>query len=165
MKNPYCICDLCGGAHKAGECDDTVRREQEVIKLLDAFLIYPNFDSPWVSPVQVVPKKGGMTVVKNENNELIPQRTVNGWLVCINFRKLNDAARKDHFPLPFIDQMLERQAGHEYYYFLDGFSRYFQTPIALEDQENTSFTYPYGTFAYKGCHSDCATLLPLFSVA
>ncbi|GJY75961.1 reverse transcriptase domain-containing protein [Tanacetum coccineum] len=98
---------------------------------------------------EVVPKKGVMTVVKNEKDELIPQRTVIGWRVCIDYRKLNNATRKDHFPLPFIDQMLERLAGHEYYCFLDGFSGYFQIPIAPEDQEKTMFTCPYGTFAYK----------------
>jgi hypothetical protein len=123
--------------------------KKEVIKLLDAGLIYPISDSPWVSPVQVVPKNGGMTVVKNDKDELVPQRTVTGWRVCIDYRKLNDATRKDHFPLPFIDQMLERLAGHEYYCFLDGFSGYFQIPIAPEDQEKTTFTCPYGTFAYK----------------
>jgi len=121
----------------------------EVIKLLDAGIIYPISDSEWVSPVQVVPKKGGMTVITNEKNELIPTRTVTGWRVCIDYRKLNDATRKDHFPLPFIDQMLERLAGHPYYCFLDGFSGYFQIPIAPEDQEKTTFTCPYGTFAYR----------------
>ncbi|GKD33318.1 reverse transcriptase, partial [Tanacetum coccineum] len=90
-------------------------------------------DGPWVNPIQVVPKKGGMTVVKNENDELIPQRTITGWRVCIDYRKLNNATRKDHFPLLFIDQKLKRLAGHEYYYFLDGFSGYFQIPIAPED--------------------------------
>ena len=99
--------------------------------------------------MQVVPKKGGMTVVKNDKGEMVPQRTVTGWRVCIDYRKLNDATRKDHFPLPFIDQMLERLSGHEYYCFLDGFSGYFQIPIAPEDQEKTTFTCPYGTFAYK----------------
>ena len=98
----------------------------EVIKLLDVRVIYPISDSSWVSPVQVVPKKGGMMVVPNEKNELIPLRTVTRWRVCINYRKLNDATQKDHFPLPFIDQMLERLSGHEYYYFLDGLSGYFQ---------------------------------------
>ncbi|GJS40328.1 reverse transcriptase domain-containing protein [Tanacetum coccineum] len=123
--------------------------KKEVIKLLDAGLIYPISDSPWVSPVHCVPKKGGMTVVENEDNELIPTRLVTGWRVCIDYRKLNDATRKDHFPLPFMDQMLERLAGNEYYCFLDGFSGYFQIPINPQDQEKTTFTCPYGTFAYR----------------
>ncbi|KAJ9552611.1 hypothetical protein OSB04_016656 [Centaurea solstitialis] len=123
--------------------------KKEVIKLLDTRIIYPIFDSPWVSPVQVVPKKGGLTVVTNDNNELVPTRTVTGWRVCIDYRKLNDATRKDHFPLPFIDQMLERLAGNEYYWFLDGFSGYFQIPIDPEDQEKTTFTCPFGTFASR----------------
>ncbi|GKC38541.1 reverse transcriptase domain-containing protein [Tanacetum coccineum] len=123
--------------------------KKEVIKLLDAGLIYPIYDSPWVSPVHCVPKKGGMTVIENEDNELIPTRLVTGWRVCIDYQKLNDATRKDHFPLPFTDQMLERLAGNEYYYFLDGFSGYFQIPIDLQDQEKTTFTCPYGTFAYR----------------
>ncbi|GKC54857.1 reverse transcriptase domain-containing protein, partial [Tanacetum coccineum] len=121
----------------------------EVIKLLDAGLIYPISDSPWVSLVHVVPKKGGMTVVTNDNNELIPTRLVTGWRVCIDYQKLNDATRKDHFPLPFMDQMLERLAGNEFYCFLDGFSGYFQIPIDPQDQEKTTFTCPYGTFAYR----------------
>ncbi|GKA23353.1 reverse transcriptase domain-containing protein [Tanacetum coccineum] len=123
--------------------------KKEVIKLLDAELIYPIFDSPWVSPVHCVLKKGGMTVAENKDNELIPTRLVTGRRVCIDYRKLNDATRKDHFPLPFMDQMLERLAGNEYYCFLDGFSRYFQIPIDPQDQEKTTFTCPYGTFAYR----------------
>nr|GEV42298.1 reverse transcriptase domain-containing protein [Tanacetum cinerariifolium] len=91
--------------------------KQEVIKLLDAGLIYPISDSPWVILVHCVPKKG--------------------------------ATRKDHFPLPFMDQMLERLAGNQYYCFLDGFSGYFQIPIDPKDQEKTTFTCPYGTFAYR----------------
>ncbi|KAJ4720983.1 DNA-directed DNA polymerase [Melia azedarach] len=121
----------------------------EVLKLLDAGMIYPIFDSPWVSPVQVVPKKGEMTVVKNDNNELISTRTVTGWRVCVDYRKLNDATHKDHFPLPFIDQMLERLAGHSHYCFLDGYSGYNQVPIAPKDQEKTTFTCSYGTFAFR----------------
>nr|GFB40268.1 reverse transcriptase domain-containing protein [Tanacetum cinerariifolium] len=81
--------------------------KKEVIKLLDAGMIYPISDSPWVSPIHCVPKKGGITMVANENNELIPTRRVTGWRVCIDYRKLNDATRKDHFPLPFMEQMLE----------------------------------------------------------
>ncbi|XP_075473288.1 uncharacterized protein LOC142504288 [Primulina tabacum] len=123
--------------------------KKEVIKLLDAGIIYSISDSRWVSPVKVVPKKDGITIVKNENNELIPTRTVTGWRVCIDYRKLNDATPKDHFPFPFIDQMLERLAGHPFYCFLDGYSGYMQIPIDPEDQEKTTFTCPYGTFAYK----------------
>ncbi|GKC93318.1 hypothetical protein Tco_1158760 [Tanacetum coccineum] len=110
---------------------------------------FKSADSPWVSPMHCVPKKGGMTIVTNEDNELIPTRLVTGWRVCIDYRKLNNATRKDHFPLPFIDQMLERLAGNEYYCFLDGFFGYFQIPIDLQDQEKTTFTCPYGTFAYR----------------
>nr|GEV27941.1 reverse transcriptase domain-containing protein [Tanacetum cinerariifolium] len=83
--------------------------KKEVLKLLDAGLIYPISDSPW----------------------------------------LKDATCKDHFPLPFMDQMLERLAGNEYYCFLDGFSGYFQIPIDPQDQEKTTFTCLYGTFAYR----------------
>ncbi|GJV89118.1 reverse transcriptase domain-containing protein, partial [Tanacetum coccineum] len=126
---------------------DVIKKEVE--KLLDAGLIYPISDSPWVSPVHCVPKKGGMTVVTNDENELVPTRLVTGWRVCIDYRKLNEATRKDHFPLPFMDQMLERLAGNEYYCFLDGFLGYFQIPIDPNDQEKTTFTCPYGTFAYR----------------
>nr|GEV70986.1 reverse transcriptase domain-containing protein [Tanacetum cinerariifolium] len=91
--------------------------KQEVIKLLEAGLIYPISDSPWH--------------------------------VCIDYRKLNEATRKDHFPLPFVDQMLERLTENQYYCFLDGFFGYFQIPINPKDQEKTTFTCPYGTFAYR----------------
>nr|GEY76564.1 putative reverse transcriptase domain-containing protein [Tanacetum cinerariifolium] len=104
---------------------------------------------PWVSPIHCVPKKGGMTVIKNDENKLVPICLVMGWRVYIDYRKLNKATRKDHFLLPFMDQMLERLAGNEYYCFLDGFSGYFQIPIDPKDQEKTTFTCPYGTFAYK----------------
>nr|GEZ79757.1 reverse transcriptase domain-containing protein [Tanacetum cinerariifolium] len=123
--------------------------KKEVEKLLDVGLIYPISDSPWISPVHCIPKKGGFTVVSNEENEFIPTRLVTGWRVCIDYRKLNEATRKDHFPLLFMDQMLERLAGNEYYCFLDGFSGYFQIPIDPRDQEKTTFTCPYGTFAYR----------------
>ena len=68
--------------------------------------------------------------------------------MCIDYRILNTATRKDHFPLPFVDQILERLANHQYYCFLDGYSRFFQIPIHPDDQENTTFTCPYGKFAY-----------------
>nr|GEV45737.1 reverse transcriptase domain-containing protein [Tanacetum cinerariifolium] len=123
--------------------------KKEILKLLDAGLIYPISDSPWVSLVHCVPKKGGFTIVENEQNELIPTRLVMGWHVCIDYRKLNEATRKDHFPLPFMDQMLERLARNEYYCFLDGFSGYFQIPIDSKDQEKTTFTCPYKTFSYR----------------
>nr|GEU49087.1 reverse transcriptase domain-containing protein [Tanacetum cinerariifolium] len=126
---------------------DVIKKEVE--KLLDAGFIYRISDGPWVSPIHCVPKKGGMTVIKNDENELVPTRLVTGWRVCIDYRKLNEATRKDHFPLPFMDQMLERLAGNEYYCFLDGISGYFQIPIDPKDQEKTTFTCPYGTFAYK----------------
>nr|GEV64758.1 reverse transcriptase domain-containing protein [Tanacetum cinerariifolium] len=123
--------------------------KKEVIKLLDAGMIYPISDSPWVSLIHCVPKKGGMTIVANENNELIPARIFTGWRVCIDYRKLNDATRKDHFSLLFMDQMLERLAGNEFYCFLDGFLGYFQIHIDPQDQEKTTSTCPYRTFAYR----------------
>nr|GEW18509.1 reverse transcriptase domain-containing protein [Tanacetum cinerariifolium] len=119
---------------------DVIKKEVE--KLLDAGLIYPISDSPWVSPVHCVPKKGGFNIIKNEENELIPTRLVTGWRVCIDYRKLNEATRKDHFPLLFMDQILERLAGNEYYFFLDGFSGYFQIPIDPHDQEKNNVYLP-----------------------
>nr|GEZ07387.1 reverse transcriptase domain-containing protein [Tanacetum cinerariifolium] len=110
--------------------------KEEILKLLDDRLIYPISDSPWVSPVHCVPKKGGFIVVENKENELIPTRLVTGWRVCIDYQKLNDITRKDHFPVPFMDQMLEILAGNEYYCFLDD----------LQDQEKTTFMCPYGTY-------------------
>ena len=118
--------------------------KKEVLKLLDVGVIYPIVDSKWVNPTQVVPKKFGVTVVENENNELIPTRVTFGWRVCIDYRKRNAGTRKDHFPLPFVDQMLERVAGHE-----DGYSGYNQIEISLEDQEKTTFTCPFSTFAFR----------------
>ncbi|GJT30064.1 reverse transcriptase domain-containing protein [Tanacetum coccineum] len=119
------------------------------MKLLDTGIIYLIADSPWVSPIHCVPKKGGITVVTNKNDELVPTRTITGWRVCIDYRKLNEATAKDHFPLPFMDQMLERLAGNKYFCFLDGFSGYFQIPINPNDQEKTTFTCPFGTYAYR----------------
>ena len=122
---------------------------KEVLKWLNVGFIYAISDSPWVSPVHVVPKKGGFTVIKTEKNELITTITLIGWRVCIDYRKLNTATRKDHCPLPFIDQMLDRLAGHAHYYFLDGYFGYNQITMASEDQEKTTFTCPYDTFSFR----------------
>ena len=85
--------------------------KKEIIKLLDAGVIYVIANSSWVYPVQCVPKKGGMTVVPNEKNELVPMRSVTGWRVCMDYQKLNAWTEKDHFPMPFMDQMLDRLSG------------------------------------------------------
>ena len=122
--------------------------KKEVLKLLDVGVIYPIADGKWVSPTQVVPNKSGVIVVANEHNELIPTRVTSGWRVCIDYRKLNAGTRKDHFPLPFVDQMLERVARYEFYCFLDEYSGYNQIEIDLEDQEKTTFICPFGTFAF-----------------
>jgi len=123
--------------------------KKEILKLLDGDIIYPISDSIWVSHVHCEPEKGGMTVVKNDLDELIPTRTITRHIMCIDYTKLNAATRKDHFPLPCIDQMLERLANHVYYCFLDGYSGFCQIAIHPNDQEKTTFTCPYGTFAYK----------------
>ena len=97
---------------------------KEVLKLLAAGLIYPISDNAWVSPVQVAPKKGGITVVRNKKNDLIQTRTITRWRMCINYRKLNETTGKYHFPLSFMDQMLEWLVGQSFYCFLDGYSGY-----------------------------------------
>nr|GEZ56263.1 reverse transcriptase domain-containing protein [Tanacetum cinerariifolium] len=113
--------------------------KKEVLKLLDARLIYPISDSPWLSPVHCVPKKGGFTVVENEENELIPTRLVTGWRVCIDYRKLNEATCKDHFPLPLMDEILERLVGNKYYCFLDGFSENPHQSVLDKKEINEAF--------------------------
>jgi hypothetical protein len=90
-----------------------------------------------------------MTVIRNEKNELIPEQIVTGWRMSIDYRKLKKATCKDHFPLPFIDEMLERLANHSFFCYLDGYSGYHLIPIHPDDQSKTTFTCPYGTFAYK----------------
>ena len=97
----------------------------------------------------MVPKKSGVTTVHNEKREEIPTRLTTGWRVCIDYRRLNEVTRKDHFPLPFMDQLLERISGYPFYCFLDGYSGYFQIEIAVEDREKTTFTCPFGTYAYR----------------
>ncbi|KAL6345640.1 hypothetical protein AAG906_017372 [Vitis piasezkii] len=109
----------------------------EVLKLLQAKIIYSVWYSTWVSLTQVVPKKSRVIVIQNEKGESIPTRLTTRWRV------------NDHFPLPFMDQVLERVLGHPYYCFLNGYSGYFHTEIALEDKEKTTFTCPFGTYAYR----------------
>ena len=103
--------------------------QAEVLKLLQAGIIYPISNSPWVSPTQVVPKKSGITMVQNDKGEEISTRLTTGWRVCNDYSRLNVVTRKDHFPLPFIDQVLERVSEHPFYCFLDGYSGYFQIEI------------------------------------
>ncbi|KAK1615733.1 hypothetical protein QYE76_021250 [Lolium multiflorum] len=102
---------------------------------------------------RLIPKmkevKGGMTVVPNDNDELIPQRVVVGYRMCIDFRKVNKVTKKDHYPLPFIDQMLERLSKNTHFCFLDGYSGFSQIAVKAKDQEKTTFTCPYGTYAYR----------------
>src|ERR1700733_6622569 len=105
--------------------------KEELQKLLNAGFIYPISDSEWVSPLVIVPKKNGK------------------WRVCVDYRALNKATQKDHFPLPFIGQVLDTLAGNKFFSFLDGFSGYNQIQIAPEDQDKTTFTCPWGTFAYR----------------
>jgi len=121
----------------------------EILKLLDNGINYPIFDSQWVSLVHAVPKKTGFTVVESDKKELIQIRLSMKIRVCIDYRKLNATTCEDQFPLSFIDQMLERLTGNEYYCFLHGYSGCNQISIAPEDQEKTTFTYPFGTFAYR----------------
>ena len=122
--------------------------KEEIIKWLDAGFIYPISDSQWVSPIQVVPKKSSLTLSTNEKGEEIQARLPTKWRVCIDYRKLNASTTKDYFPLPFIDQILEKLAGKEYFCFLDGYSGYNQVAINPHDQDKTTFTCPFGTFAF-----------------
>ncbi|RDY07728.1 hypothetical protein CR513_08114, partial [Mucuna pruriens] len=117
--------------------------KKEVTRLLAAGINYPISDSNWV-----VPKKSGMTVTKNQHDEMVSTRIQNSWRLCINYKKLNQATCKDNFPLSFLDQILEKLAGKSHYCFLDGYSRYMQIHISPEDQHKTTFTCPFGTFAY-----------------
>ncbi|RVX06325.1 Retrovirus-related Pol polyprotein from transposon 412 [Vitis vinifera] len=116
-------CKANSSTSKKIESSSTRGVRAEVLKLLQVGIIYPISDSPWVSPTQVVPKKSGITVVQNEKGEEVTTRLTSGWRVCIDYRKLNAVTRKDHFPLPFIDQVLERVSGHPFYCFLDGLFR------------------------------------------
>ena len=122
---------------------------KEILKLLEAGIIYPVADSQWVNPVHCVPKKGGITVVPNDKDELIPQRIITGYRMVIDSCKLNKATKKDLYTLPFIDQMLERLSKHTHFCFLDGYSGFSQIPVSVGDQSKTTFTCPFCTFAYR----------------
>ena len=123
--------------------------KKEILKWLQADFIYAISYSTWVSPVHVVPKKSGITVVKNEKGEEMPTIIVSGNRVCIDHRKLNLATKKDHYPLPFTNQILEKLAGQKFYCFLDGYSGYNQIALHEYDQEKTTFTCPVGNYAFK----------------
>ena len=96
-----------------------------------------------------MPKRDCMTVVPNERNELVPMWPVTEWRVFMDCRKFNTWTKRYHFPMPIMDQMLDKLVGKGLYCFLDGYLGYNQISIALEDQEITTFTFPYGTFAFK----------------
>ena len=98
--------------------------KKEVVKWLDVGTIYPISDSKWVSPTQVVPKKSGLTVITNDQAEEVPTRLQTRWRVCIDYRRLNVVTKKDHFSLPFMDQILERLTDQKYFCFLDGYFGY-----------------------------------------
>ncbi|XP_019150122.1 PREDICTED: uncharacterized protein LOC109146926, partial [Ipomoea nil] len=123
--------------------------KKEILKLLDAGIIYPISDSRWVSPVYVVPKKTGITVIENDNGELVPTRIQNGWRMCVDYRKLNASTRKDHFPLPSIHQMVDETAGAELMSFMDAFKGYHQIMMHHEDESKTAFVTPDGLYCYR----------------
>ncbi|GKE82059.1 hypothetical protein Tco_1552059, partial [Tanacetum coccineum] len=132
---------------------------KEVKKRLDAGLIYPISDSPWVSLVHCVPKKGGMTVVTNDENELVPTRLGTRWRVCIDYRKLNETTRKDHFPLLLMDQMLERLVGNEYYCFLDGTFQRCMMAIFHDMIEKTMEVFMNDFLVFRNSFSTCLSNL------
>ena len=123
--------------------------KKEILKWLKADFIYAISDSPWISPIHLVPKKSGITVKMNDDGEEIQTREESSWRVCIDYRKLNSVTKKDHYPLPFPDQILEKLSRQNFYCFLDGYSGYNQIEIHKHDQEKSTFTCPVGTFAFK----------------
>ena len=132
---------------------------KEVLKWLNAGFIYAISDSSWVSPVHVVPKKGGFTVIRNEKNELIPTRTVTGWRVCIDYRKLNTATRNDHFPLPFIDQMLDRWQDTLIFVFLMDIPDIIRLLLHLKIRRKLLLHAHLVLLLLGGCHLVCVMLL------
>ena len=133
----------------------------EVLKLLQVGIIYPIFDSTWVSPTHVVSKKSGMTTVQNEKGEDVPTRLTTGWRVCIDYRRLNEVTRKDHFPLPFIDQLLERISGHPFYYFLDGYFDTFKLRLLHKTKRKPPSLAHLARMPIGGCPLAFAMYMPL----
>lgn len=105
--------------------------KENLYKLLNSNFIYPISNSQWLYPLVIVPKKNGK------------------WRVCVDYRELNKATQKDHFPLSFMDQVLDTLSKNKIFTFLDGFSGYNQRQIAPGDQDKTNFTYPWGNFIDK----------------
>ena len=126
---------------------DVVRKE--VIRLLESGVIYPISDSKWVIPIHSIPKHGGITTIQNDKDEVLPSRTITEYKMCVDFRKLNKITIKEHQPLPFMERIIERIASNSYYCLLDAYSGFSQIQIHPEDQEKTTFTCPYGTYAYR----------------
>ena len=123
--------------------------KDEILKWLNVGIIYPISDSPWVSPVYVFPKKAGITVMTNDKGKELQTRLPTQWRVCIDYQKLNAATKKDHFPLPFIDQILDMLLDQGFYCRLDGYLGYNQLSIHPDDQEKMTFTCPFGTYAFQ----------------
>jgi len=88
-------------------------------------------------------------MIRNDKNELLLTRVQSKWRVCIDYRKLNATTRKDHYPLRFLGQMLEKLAGHSFYCFWDGYSDYTHISIAPEDQKKIIFTCLFKTYAFR----------------
>jgi len=138
--------------------------KKEILKLLKVGIIYHISGSAWVSPAHVVPKKGGITIVKNENNELVPTRTITGWHMHIDYQKLNKATYKDHFSLPFIDQMLEWSTKNSYLYYLDGHSGFFKSLSILMTKKRLLLHVLMVHMLIEECHLGYAMPLPHFNI-
>ena len=123
--------------------------KDEILKWLNAGIIHPISDSPWVSLVHVVPKKAGITVTMIDKGEELQTHLPAKWRVCIDYRKLNDMTKNDHFPLPLIDQIPDKLSNQGFYCFLDSYSGYNQLAIHLDDHRKTTCTCHFGTYAFQ----------------
>lgn len=129
---------------------------KEVLKLLSIGIIYPIPDSKWVSPIHMVPKKSGIQVVENANNELVPTRLVTGWRMCIDYRKLNEATRKDHFHFLSSTKCSRDWPTRSTFPSLMGIaviSKYLSTPMIKRRQPSLA---PLALMHTGACHSDYA---------